>query len=199
MENNEELLSSFSSGMQQLIDNNYVIVEDFLEPADALKLYEIFRKDSIDFPDKFQKDDQCPKSLSIYNYRWFVEVLVNSLPKLSKLVEQLILPTYCYARVYANNDELKKHKDRPSCELSVTLHLGSDGTEWPIYFTKPNGEVASVNLKPGQAAVYLGMNSEHWRDKFTGEHYGQVFLHYVFARGRYWEYAFDLPRKQGVS
>lgn len=199
MENNEELLSSFSSGMQQLIDNNYVVIDDFLNPKDALELYEIFRKDSIDFPDMFFKDKQCPKSLSICNYRWFVEILVNSLPKLSKLVEHLLLPTFCYGRVYVNGDDLKKHKDRPSCELSVTLHLGSDGTEWPIYFTKPNGEVVSIDLKPGQAVVYLGMVSEHWRDVFTGEHYGQVFLHYVFSRGAYWDQAFDLPHVKYVK
>jgi hypothetical protein len=36
-----------------------------------------------------------------------------------------MLPTYSYARIYANGDELKKHRDRPACEVSVTLHLGS--------------------------------------------------------------------------
>lgn len=194
MENNEELLSSFS-GLQQLLDNNYVVLDNFLEPDTAKRLYEILKKDSETYPDQFKHDVQCPKSLSIYNYRWFVEVLINSIPKLSKLVGQLVLPTYSYARVYANEDKLTKHTDRPSCELSVTLHLGSDGTEWPIYFTKPNGEVKSVELKPGQAAVYLGMNSEHWRDKFTGQHYGQVFLHYVFSRGAHWDYVFDRKDK----
>lgn len=191
MENNEELLSSLPPGLAQLVKNNYVVIDNFLDPSTAQGLYDVFKKDTEEHPELFVKDIQCPKSLAMYNYRWFVEVLVHSIPKLSELVGQLVLPTYCYARVYANSDELKKHKDRPSCELSVTVHLGSDGTDWPIYFTKPNGEVTSVSMKPGQGVVYLGMNSEHWRDKFEGQHYGQVFLHYVFSRGHHWEYAFD--------
>lgn len=195
MGNNEELLSSSSVGLQLLANNNYIILDNFLEPNTAKELYKIFKQDSEDFPNLFTKDKQCPKSLSIYNYRWFVEILIHSIPKISELVGQLVLPTYCYARLYANDDKLERHTDRPSCELSVTLHLDSDGTEWPIYFTKPNGEVASVLLKPGQAAIYLGMNSLHWRDKFEGNHYGQVFLHYVFSRGNYWDYVFDRKDK----
>lgn len=179
------------NGMQQLLENNYVVVDNFLGAETAKSLYEIFKKDSEDFPDLFTKDKQCPKSLSVYNYRWFVELLVNAIPKLSEFVGQTVLPTYCYARVYANGDTLEKHTDRPSCELSITLHLDGDGTEWPIYFTKPNGEVAEVHLKQGQAAIYLGMQSEHWREKFTGQHYGQVFLHYVLSQGDYWDYVFD--------
>ena len=33
-------------------------------------------------------------------------------------------PTYSYWRLYKTGDELKRHKDRPSCEVSTTLCLG---------------------------------------------------------------------------
>ena len=32
-----------------------------------------------------------------------------------------LIETYSYARIYKKGDELKKHKDRYSCELSSTL------------------------------------------------------------------------------
>ena len=38
-----------------------------------------------------------------------------------------LCPTYSYARLYKKDgDELKRHKDRPSCEISTTINLGGD-------------------------------------------------------------------------
>ena len=47
-----------------------------------------------------------------------------------------LVPTYSYTRIYNKGNILKKHKDRPSCEISTTLHLGGD--LWPI-FIDPTG------------------------------------------------------------
>lgn len=104
-----------------------------------------------------------------------------------------MFPTYCYARLYQHNETLKKHTDRGSCEISLTLHLDGDAS-WPIWMTKPSGEKVEVNLTPGQAIVYQGMISEHWRDEYKGTNYGQVFLHYVRANGKYWDYYGDAKR-----
>jgi len=178
-----------------LKENNYVIVDNFLSVEEAKDLYDKFRQDSINHPDLFVRDSQCPLSLAMYDYRWFVNLLIARLPVMHEVMGELMLPTYSYARVYAKGEILEKHIDRPACEVSVTLHLGSDETPWAIYFTKPNGEVAEIELKPGQAAIYLGMISEHWREEFKGEHYGQVFLHYVRAQGDFWDRYFDKKHK----
>ena len=37
-------------------------------------------------------------------------------------------PTYSYWRLYKTGDVLKRHKDRPSCEVSTTLCLGYNNT-----------------------------------------------------------------------
>ena len=88
-------------------------------------------------------------------------------------------PTYSYARIYKKGDDLKRHKDRFSCEISTTLNLGGD--PWPIYL-EPSGEEGKegikVDLEPGDMLVYRGIDLEHWRYKFEGENCGQVFLHY---------------------
>jgi hypothetical protein len=176
---------------RQLLENNYIFIEDFLTPENTKELYDVFKNDIKNYPSLFQKDPQCPKSFARYDYHWFLELLVHKAHILSELIEEPLLPTYSYSRLYQRGEELHKHKDRHSCEVSITLHLGSDGTKWPIYFTKPNGEVVSYDLKPGQAVVYLGMVSEHWRNKFKGKEYGQVFLHYVRSRRENWVYCFD--------
>ena len=167
---------------QQLLDNNYIFIDNFITKEKAKDLYSHFKEEVVKNPQAFNRDPQCPKSLAMYNFRWFVELLIDKIPFMSEVLEEPMFPTYSYARIYANGEVLEKHKDRPACEVSVTLHLDSDGTEWPVWFTKPNGEQISYNLKSGQAVIYLGMISEHWRDEFQGQEYGQVFLHYV--RGR---------------
>lgn len=187
-----------TNAKEYLFANNYIVINDFIPPEQALILYETFKNDCKNNPEVFIKDPQCPKSPAIYDYRWFLELLVEKTPLMAQIIEEPVLPTYCYARLYANGDDLKKHTDREACEYSVTLHLGSDGTDWDISFTKPNGEEVSVNLKPGQAVVYLGCISTHWRDKFEGQEYGQVFLHYVRSRAENWDCYFDKHRKNVI-
>lgn len=176
---------------EQLLENNYLVIGNFITPDEALVLCSEFKNDSKRVPEQFKHDEQCPIGLSMYDYKWFIQLMLARLPVMNEIMQELMLPTYSYARVYANGDELKKHTDRPACEVSVTLHLGSDGTKWPIWFTKPNGEKISYDLQPGQAVIYLGMVSEHWREKFEGKEYVQVFLHYVRFNGEHWDEYFD--------
>jgi predicted 2-oxoglutarate/Fe(II)-dependent dioxygenase YbiX len=85
---------------------------------------------------------------------------------------------------------LETHKDRDSCEISVTVTL-KQTSNWPIYIKKPNGETAQLVLKPGDAMLYLGCEAEHWRDTLQEEEHTQVFLHYVRSRGPRSMHLFD--------
>lgn len=176
--------------IQELQDNYYVIVDNFITPIQASGLYNTFKKDIEDNPQAFIKDPQCPKSFAIYNHKLFLSLLCDKVNLMNNIMQESMLPTYAYSRLYQHGEVLTKHLDRPSCEVSVTLHLGGD-TAWDIWFTKPNGEAVNYNLKPGQAAIYLGMVSEHWRDAYIGDNYGQVFLHYVRANGEHWQHYYD--------
>jgi hypothetical protein len=89
-----------------------------------------------------------------------------------------LIETYSYARIYKKGDELKRHKDRYSCEISTTMNLGGD--EWSIY-VEPDIE---INLKPGDMLMYRGCELEHWREPFEGQDCGQVFLHYNDASSK---------------
>ena len=180
---------------KQLLDNNYLVIDNFIAEDKAKELYKWFKNEAYTNPQAFSYDPQCPKSLAMYDFRWFVELLIDKIPFMSEVLEEPMFPTYSYARIYANQEVLTKHKDRHACEVSVTLHLDSDGAEWPIWFTKPNGEQVSYSLKSGQAVIYLGMISEHWRNAFQGQEYGQVFLHYVRGRGENWMCYFDKYKK----
>ena len=132
---------------------------------------------------------------------WVMETLLMYMIPIMKAKTGLdLIPTYSYTRLYEKGNILKRHKDRPSCEVSTTLHLGGD--EWPIYLdptgadfviygnTEGEKTVKSgapkgvrVDLKIGDMLIYSGCDLEHWREPFQGNVCSQVFLHYNHANG----------------
>jgi hypothetical protein len=176
---------------KELYKNNYVVIDNFIDAKRAAKLYKELKKAVEERPFEFMDCNIAQGSQTIMDDRAFLILLVEKIQFMSEMMGEVMLPTYVAARLCKEKMSLDKHKDRHACEISVTLHLGSDGTSWPIYFTTPEGKVVSKNLKPGQAVIYLGCESKHWRNKFKGQEYGQVFLHYVRSTGNNWIYYFD--------
>ena len=124
-------------------------------------------------------DAQIPNTYSHYADLVMEVLLAELLPLMMKKTGLKLTPNYSYARIYKKGDELKRHKDRFSCEISTTLNLGGD--PWPI-FLEPSGKKGmkgvKINLKPGDMLVYRGCDLEHWREPFEGDSCTQVFLHY---------------------
>lgn len=120
--------------------------------------------------------------------------------KIKNVVEQVIgeklYPTYYYDRFYFKNQDLKRHRDRPACEISVTYHVSNNlDYDWPIYFqSDANEQPTSVICLPGDGAIYRGCDIWHWREPMKGNHksyFHQIFFHYVRADGHCLQYAFD--------
>lgn len=164
----------------KLIENNYLVIPNFISQERAKHLANDFIQYCKD--NELPGDNQAPNSHSIYNHLDFLELLCEKTPEVSKLIEETVLPTYSYARVYGEGSVLEKHKDRDACEISLTLHLDGD-QPWPIWIETPDHEKRFVSLNPGDAMLYLGTIASHWREKYTGDYYSQVFLHYVRSRG----------------
>lgn len=147
-----------------------------------------------------EKDEQCPKSESIYNAPFFAELHKNLVEHLATHTGKKLIPTYTYARIYRNGEVLEKHIDRESCEYSVTITLDYDGNMvWPIYFDDlndiQNTEGEMVLLERGDLVLYKGQEIFHWRPKFKGNWQTQVFLHYVDAEGPNKEHEYDKIEK----
>jgi hypothetical protein len=147
------------------------------------------------------EDQQVPGVYSIYADHVMETLLMKMLPIMKERTGLDLIPTYSYARAYEKGAKLRRHKDRPSCEISTTLNLGGD--PWPIYIDptgednvidefkeihKPNAPPGvKVTLKPGDMLIYSGCELEHWREPFEGNVCGQVFLHYNHRNGRFAE------------
>lgn len=118
-------------------------------------------------------------------------VLENVRGRVEQTTGLRLWPTYSYFRVYQHGNLLKAHRDRPSCEVSMTVNLGMDSDEpWPIWIAGPMG-TASVSLNPGDGLVYRGCDCFHWREPFPGNHLAQLFLHYVVQDGPNASWKFD--------
>ena len=140
----------------------------------------------------FFSDLQVRSAYCIYGDLLFDNMLTHLKPRIEKETELELTEMYTYARNYRIRDELVRHKDRLSCEISGTINLGGD--PWPIYID-PNPEngyydeendkyISSgekgveVLLEPGDCMLYLGTECEHWRDPLMDKSCSQVFLHY---------------------
>ena len=144
-------------------------------------------------------DRQIPNTYSIYSDHVMETLMMKVIPKMQQETGLQLIPTYSYARLYKHGDILKRHKDRPSCEISTTIHLGGD--KWPIFIDgtgqdtvideyknihKPNAPKGTkVLLEVGDMLVYSGCELEHWREPFEGNICGQVFLHYNHVNGSF--------------
>ena len=92
-------------------------------------------------------DQQVPETYSHYSDIVMETLLVKLLPIMEKTTELKLNTNYSYARIYKKGDVLHKHKDRFSCEISTTMHLG--GGCWPIYL-EPDAEQCGVDEKTGK-------------------------------------------------
>jgi hypothetical protein len=176
----------------ELTQNSYLLVKNFINKEEAQDLADQFFMHEVS--GLCEVDSQAPKSSSAYNFMPFLKLLVKKVSHVSELIQEDVLPTYTYARIYKYGEVLDRHRDRDACEISITLNLAQD-KEWPIYIQKPSNEEVSLNLKPGDAMLYLGCIADHWRHAFTGNNHTQVFMHYVRANGPCAYAYFDRERK----
>ena len=167
-------------------DFKYKIIKNFLS-NDEINLLKEFCKIrhrlNIDFKDpKVETLDT-----GFYADPIMESLLVNKTKLVSDEVGLELLPTYSFWRMYTKFADLKKHKDRQSCEISITTMIDGDTNfSWPIYI-----DGTEINLNIGDAAVYLGCDLLHWRDEFLGDYQSQVFLHYVNKNGKNKEFFKD--------
>jgi len=181
------LKNAISSELASFVFNYFLIKRQVVKTLFEKKYLSPYETDWGVWTDK-----QIPNTYSHYADIAMETLLLKVQPIMEKKTNLKLIPTYSYARIYKKGDILKRHKDRPSCEISTTLNLGGD--EWPIFLDttgssnvideykqihKPNAPKGiKINLKPGDMLIYSGCEFEHWREPFEGEDCAQVFLHY---------------------
>ena len=142
------------------------------------------------------EDHQVANAKAFYNNLELCKLQMKIMPRIEKIIEERLYPTYSYARIYNQGSELKKHKDREACEISVSMNIGQRGDNaWPIFIEDFQGKTHEVILDKGDAVLYKGCEVYHWRNKAGARvrKYAQAFLHYVIQDGMYEDHIFDNP------
>lgn len=174
----------------------YVIVKNFISKEmgrhlfEYLRLYEYTQR--LQNNEKsFEQDSQVIGSFAVgHGDLVFDSLMKTAKPKMEYYTGLDLFPTYSYTRLYKPGNELEIHRDRPSCEISITLKLSDTGWyNWPIWMVD-----TPYNLNDGDGVIYRGCDLKHWREPCQGyEDYrmGQVFMHYVDKNGPHSEWKYD--------
>lgn len=179
--------------MMPFEQTGYVIVRGAIQRdvADLLARYTLF-----DQGQRFITEGEVSQVANTHSK--YADPLTEALlQQLHPTIEQhtglRLLPTYSYYRLYEVGSVLKKHTDRPSCEISTTICLGFNYMEadyqWPIFM-----DGYPVNMQPGDLVIYKGCELQHWREQFNapiGSWHSQAFMHYVDADGSNAEFKYD--------
>jgi len=166
---------------------NYKLIKNFFN-VDELKVYQKYCFNKLDQNKDYTCDEKCFFPACFHD-PLMTSLLDIKLPIVEKESKLKLFPTYAYWRYYIFGGILKKHKDRPACEVSVTACI-KKYDNWPIIV-----EGTSFELDEGDAVLYAGCDQEHWRPGiYEGEGMAQVFLHYVNKNGLYKNHAYDKGR-----
>ena len=188
--NTAEQLASKSDVGERFEQAGYVVIKQFIPALMCRYIAKNVRVLESNSRLSFG-DTQVEKALSGGSPA-VTETLLDLLtPVLSDALGYELYPTYSYLRVYVKGAVLQKHTDRFSCEVSATIPIEFESQRiWPLCI-EIDGNVKKIELEPGDALIYKGIQIPHWREPFEGERQVQVFLHYVKKNGQYSEFKFD--------
>lgn len=204
---------------EYFLQNKYAFVEGMvpLEICNIASRYALIQKETSFTPED-DEEAQVYMAHSRYSDTLMETLLYFLHPQLEKTLNMELCPTYSYFRVYTPGDDLKRHKDRESCEISTSICLGHNyitddpNYNWGMYvdpmsdtqinsYDNEGNFISSQNKgnlckqNPGDVIAYRGCEIEHWRDPFEcneGSWQVQVFCHFIDKNGPYYpEWAYD--------
>ena len=169
-----------------LRDRQFAVLRDFLSPFQV----EIMREYCWWLVD----EGRLPRGDEHVDLRWFrwgdpvMKALHYSISPLIRRITAETFepsrPSYSYLAVYARGADLFRHTDRPQCRWNLSVCFGSQphlplDEQWPIWL-ECDGQPHEVRLRPGDAVLYAGAQTPHWREPLTqAERYAFCFFHFV--------------------
>ena len=167
-------------------------------------------------------EEQVGGCASRYNWPGYKELHTEIRLKIEKILGKKLYNTYYFDRFYFLRNELVKHVDRDSCEISVTLFIKTNlrwDWEWPFIVDSSDPVLREtwITMTPGDAVIYKGCEIPHWRPPLTSKYgrdepkykwwarrilrgpddtfWHQAFFHYVLADGNRCQHAFDVTNR----
>lgn len=183
--------------MTEFDQKGYAIVRGFLDPLSVATVSRYMEYRAKQINGKWQDP---VSQYSFYADPLAETILYNSKADIEDVCEKQLDPTYSYSRVYVKGDELKRHVDRPSCEISVTVNVAITADKpWPIWCQYKDNDPVECLLAPGDAVVYKGCEVYHWREPLRhADINAQFMLHYVDKNGPHASFKWDKRPSLGM-
>ena len=196
--------------------SGFVLVKGIIDPSRMIcdipeekGLFHYYGKE-----DKFTHipdEGQVPGSTSRYYWTPYKEIHNDLKNKIQDIIGKKLYHTYYYDRFYFDGQDLSPHTDRDACEISISVHIGTNIEEpWGFWIENGDGKCARIYMEPGDGVIYKGCERMHWREKMPAKkqgfinrilrrktddaYYHQAFFHYVLADGNRAHCAFDASR-----
>ena len=207
-------IKKYNSGNTEFDEKGFIIIKNFYDPKELYQ--EIpsymgrigYHNDSYDLITSYPEDENVPGAISRSGYPFFTKYHKEIFKeKIENILLKKIYPTYFFERYYFPGLELTKHKDRNSCEVSISYNISTNlKYKWPIFIESLTGKDEKIELSPGDAVIYRGCEVTHWRNimhkeyektwyfkkkEIKGLYYHQIFMHYVFSDGYRCHFAGD--------
>ena len=130
----------------------------------------------------------------------FARAYLKVKQRIQKEIGKELYNTYWFDRYYFNGSYLTPHADRPACEISCSIHLGSNLKEpWVFGIEDGDGNDNLITQDVGDAVVYKGCERIHWSPQFPDSpddsYHHNAFFHYVLKDGIRSHYAYDNGRQ----
>ena len=116
------------------------------------------------------------------------------LPLIEHIAGRKLRPTYTYLSCYVTGSDLMPHTDREDCHYTVSFLISKD-KDWAVYcdpvkqpvkgkgrypeFVQTEEHVGIIG-QPNGFIMFNGRDHIHWRNKYEGERYDILLLHYRF-------------------
>jgi hypothetical protein len=169
----------------QLAALGYVVLPDLVPPATVAPLRHYVR--SLHREGYFMAGDpQIADGLRdiIHNEPVVRELHRRLAAVVSAMAGEELKPSYSVLARYAPGAILRRHVDRAQCAWNVSLAVDESpalepAQRWPLCFDVA-GVVHEARLGPGDAAIYRGTGTPHWRPaQPAGQSSMFVFFHFV--------------------
>ena len=185
-------MSGLAQITQAFAANGYVVVRQLVPAAKVAALRAPLQKRGAEGSLNMQGDVQVPGTPAAHGDATLDGLMEELRPAVEACTGLKLWPTYSYARLYRHGDQLKPHRDRAACEISLSLNLGQDPADqpWALNVQGADGSTACL-LMPGDILLYRGIDLVHWREPYEGKQLAQVFLHYVNQNGPHAGEKFD--------
>lgn len=179
---------------EQFEKDGYLVIKNVWDQNDLFCEVPEMKEGCLRYYGKIDKftyepnETQVPGSLARYSYPPYKFYHSQIRLKIEKEIGKKLFNTYYYDRFYYAGQKLRKHVDRPACEISVTFHISTNTNKcWPIWVKTPDiyddltkdpedrvvikkGEERSICLEPGDCVIYKGCERPHWRNPLESRH-----------------------------